>query len=129
MELTSGFRTCILSSFMPTLSRNNSRRQKTVAVKVHLVHVVNRGPVRPIRKIAKAKPDSTASSDFCCPRFVPTTSRLEMTSDMAFECLLLSRDPSVVCTVNKLLENLSISTNIYLTASRVLDQLSEGSPD
>jgi len=52
-----------------------------------------------------------------------------MTSEMAFECLLVSRDPSVVCTVNKQLENLSISTNICLTASKALDQLSEGSAD
>ena len=52
-----------------------------------------------------------------------------MTSEMAFECLLVSRDPSVVCPVNKLLENLSISTDIYLTASKAVDQLSEGSTD
>ena len=52
-----------------------------------------------------------------------------MTSEMAFECLLVSRNPSVVCTVNKLLENLSISTNIYLSASKALDRLSEGSTD
>ena len=52
-----------------------------------------------------------------------------MTSDMAFECLLVSRDPSVVCTMNKVLGNLSISTNICLSASKAVDQLSEGSTD
>jgi len=52
-----------------------------------------------------------------------------MTADMAFECLLVSRDPSVVCTVNKLLDNLSISTNICLSPSKAFDQLSEGITD
>jgi len=52
-----------------------------------------------------------------------------MTSDMAFECLLVSRDPGVVCTMNKLLGSLSISTNICLSVSRAIDQLSEGSAD
>lgn len=52
-----------------------------------------------------------------------------MTSDMAFECLLVSRDPSVVCTVNKQLGNLSISANICLSTSKALDQLSEGGAD
>ena len=49
-----------------------------------------------------------------------------MTSDMAFECLLVSRDPSVVCTMNRLLGNLSISTNICLSSSKAFDQLSDG---
>ena len=52
-----------------------------------------------------------------------------MTSDMEFECLLVSRDPSVVCTLNKQLGDLSINTNICLSTSRALDQLSEGSAD
>jgi hypothetical protein len=52
-----------------------------------------------------------------------------MTSDMAFECLLISRDPSVVCTMNKLLGNLSISTNICWSPSKALDHLAEGSTD
>jgi hypothetical protein len=52
-----------------------------------------------------------------------------MTSDLAFECLLVSRDPSVVCTINRLLGNLSISTNVCLTASKAADHLSEGSTD
>jgi hypothetical protein len=48
---------------------------------------------------------------------------------MAFECLLVSRDPGVVCVMNKLLNNLSISTNICLSSSKAFDQLSEGSTD
>jgi hypothetical protein len=52
-----------------------------------------------------------------------------MTPDMAFECLLVSRDPGVVCIMNKLLGNLSISTNICLTSTRAIDQLSGGSTD
>jgi PilZ domain len=52
-----------------------------------------------------------------------------MTSDMAFECLLVSRDPSVVCTVNKQLGKLSISTNICLSPAKALGQLSEGGAD
>jgi hypothetical protein len=52
-----------------------------------------------------------------------------MTSEMAFECLLITRDPSVVCTMNRLLGNLSITTNLCLHSSRAFDQLSEGSAD
>lgn len=52
-----------------------------------------------------------------------------MTPDMAFECLLVSRDPGVVCVMNRLLSNLSISVNICLSSSKAFDQLSEGSTD
>src|SRR4030088_2853720 len=52
-----------------------------------------------------------------------------MTSDMAFECLLISRDPSVVCPINRLLDNLSIKINLCLSSSKAFDQLSEGSTD
>ncbi len=52
-----------------------------------------------------------------------------MTSDMAFECLLVSRDPGVVCVMNKLLSNLSISVNVCLSSLKAFDQLSEGSTD
>jgi hypothetical protein len=52
-----------------------------------------------------------------------------VTSDMAFECLLVSRDPGVVCVMNKLLDNLSISTNLCLSSSKAFDQLSGGSAD
>ena len=52
-----------------------------------------------------------------------------MTSEMAFECLLISRDPSVVCTMNRVLEKFSISTNVCLSAARASSHLSEGSTD
>ena len=52
-----------------------------------------------------------------------------MTADMAFECLLVSHDAHVVCMVNKLLDNLSISTNICLSSSKALHQLEKGSAD
>ncbi len=52
-----------------------------------------------------------------------------MTADMAFECLLVSRDANVVGMVNKLLDNLSINTNICLSSSKALDQLAKGSAD
>lgn len=52
-----------------------------------------------------------------------------MTAEMYFECLLVSRDPAVVCVLNKLLERFSISTHICLNSSRAMDQLSEGGTD
>jgi len=52
-----------------------------------------------------------------------------MTSDMAFECLLVSRDTSVVCVLSKLLDNLAISTNICLSSAKACDQLLQGSTD
>jgi len=52
-----------------------------------------------------------------------------VTADMAFECLLVSRDANVVCMVNKLLDNLAINTNICLSSSKALDQLAKGSAD
>lgn len=52
-----------------------------------------------------------------------------MTSEMAFECLLVSRDPNVVCIMSRLLENLSISTNICLSSAKAFDQLADSSTD
>jgi PilZ domain len=52
-----------------------------------------------------------------------------VTPDMAFECLLVSRDPGVVCVMNKLLDGLSISTNLCLSSSKAFDQLSGGGTD
>jgi CheY-like chemotaxis protein len=52
-----------------------------------------------------------------------------MTPDMAFECLLVSRDPGVICVMNKLLKNLSISTNVCFSSSKAFDQLSGGGTD
>src|ERR1700752_3929323 len=52
-----------------------------------------------------------------------------MTADMAFECLLVSRDPGVVCVVQKFLESLSISTDVCFPYSKAADKLAEGSTD
>lgn len=52
-----------------------------------------------------------------------------MTPDMAFECLLASRDPSVVGILNHVLQNLSICTRHCLTPSKALNVLKEGSTD
>ena len=52
-----------------------------------------------------------------------------MTPDMAFECVLVSRDTHVVGIVNKLLDHLSISTNICVSSATALDRLAEGSAD
>jgi PilZ domain len=52
-----------------------------------------------------------------------------MTPDMAFECLLVSRNPQIVCTMNRVLDNLSISTKLCLSPSKALDVLREGSTD
>lgn len=48
---------------------------------------------------------------------------------MAFECLLISRDPAVVCVMNKLLDSLSISTKVCLSTSRAFDQLAGRNTD
>jgi hypothetical protein len=52
-----------------------------------------------------------------------------VTPDMAFECLLVSRDPSVVRVMNRLLDDLSITTDICVTQARALDQIADGSAD
>jgi PilZ domain len=52
-----------------------------------------------------------------------------MTPEMSFECLLVSRDPAVFCTMHRILEDFSIATNICLTTSRATELLQEGSPD
>lgn len=52
-----------------------------------------------------------------------------MTPDMTFECLLVSRDAGVVSVMNKLLNKLSISTNICLSSAKAFDQLAGGSTD
>ena len=54
---------------------------------------------------------------------------VDMTSDMAFECLLVSRDPSVICIMNRLLGDLSISINTCWNSAIAFTQLSEGSTD
>lgn len=52
-----------------------------------------------------------------------------MTTDMAFECLLVSRDPGVLSIMNKLLGDLSISTNVCRNPAIALDNISEGNAD
>ena len=48
---------------------------------------------------------------------------------MSFECLLVSRDPGVVCLLNKTLDKLAISTTVCFSASKAADRISEGSTD
>ena len=52
-----------------------------------------------------------------------------MTEDMAFECLLVSQDPSVVSIMDKLLGDLAISTKVLPTPTRAVEYLSEDSTD
>lgn len=52
-----------------------------------------------------------------------------MTSDMAFECLFISRDAGLFRTLNRILRDLSISTNICLSSSKAFDLLDRGSTD
>ncbi len=52
-----------------------------------------------------------------------------MTPEMAFECLLVSHDPAVFCTMDRILQDFSISTNICTTSSKAADLLEEGSTD
>jgi hypothetical protein len=52
-----------------------------------------------------------------------------MTPDMAFECLLISRDPKVLGTLNRVLDDLWIHTRHCVTASKALSVLREGSTD
>jgi hypothetical protein len=52
-----------------------------------------------------------------------------MTADMAFECLFVSRDPGVFGTINRILEQLSICTNLCLSPSRAFEILKRGSTD
>jgi CheY-like chemotaxis protein len=52
-----------------------------------------------------------------------------VTADMAFECVLVSRDPGVVCVMNKILDKLSIYTKVCFTSSKAAERLAEGSTD
>jgi len=52
-----------------------------------------------------------------------------MTPEMAFECLLVSRDPAVFCTMDQILRDFSISTNVCVSPLRAADMLAEGSTD
>lgn len=52
-----------------------------------------------------------------------------MTPEMSFECLLISHDPAIFCTMHRILEDFSIATNICLSTSRATELLQEGSTD
>jgi hypothetical protein len=52
-----------------------------------------------------------------------------MTADLAFECLLVCRNPVVFTTVNRILRNLSISTSICLSSGKAFEQLAGSGTD
>ena len=52
-----------------------------------------------------------------------------MTPEMVFECLLVSNDPTVFCTMHRILKDFSITTKICLSASNAADLLEQGSTD
>jgi PilZ domain len=52
-----------------------------------------------------------------------------MTPEMAFECLLVSHDPAVFGTMDRILQDFSIHTNVCSSPSRAANLLAEGSTD
>ena len=52
-----------------------------------------------------------------------------MTPEMAFECLLISHDPAVYCTINKVLRNFSITVDHSLSASKACDVIGKRTHD
>jgi len=52
-----------------------------------------------------------------------------MTPEMAFECLLVSHDPAVFCTVGRILQDFSIHTNVCATPSKAANLLADGNTD
>src|SRR5271165_2021037 len=52
-----------------------------------------------------------------------------MTSEMAFECLLVSSDPDLFRIVARVLRELSVSIDICLRSSKAVDALRQGSTD
>jgi hypothetical protein len=52
-----------------------------------------------------------------------------MTSDMAFECLLVTHDPGVFGIVSRILLDLSICTEVCLSSSKALSRLAKGGTD
>jgi hypothetical protein len=52
-----------------------------------------------------------------------------MTPEMAFECLLVSHDPTVFCTMRQILRDFSIYTNVCSNPSQVANLLVGGSVD
>lgn len=52
-----------------------------------------------------------------------------MTPEMAFECLLVSHDPAVFGTMDRILQDFSIRTNVCSNSSSAANLLAEGSTD
>jgi hypothetical protein len=52
-----------------------------------------------------------------------------VTPDLAFECLLVSKDPQVVYTLNHVLDNFSICTKVCLSPAKAVHELRSGSTD
>ena len=52
-----------------------------------------------------------------------------MTPDMAFECVLVTRDPGVFSVVSRILRDLSVCTDVCLTSSKALTRLATGGTD
>ena len=52
-----------------------------------------------------------------------------MTPEMEFECLLVSRDPALYCTINKVLRNFSITVEHCLSSSKASDVVTKGTHD
>lgn len=52
-----------------------------------------------------------------------------MTPEMAFQCFLVSRDPAVICTLDPILRNLSVCTDVCSDASKLVDVLGQVSTD
>lgn len=52
-----------------------------------------------------------------------------MTPEMAFECVLVSDDAAVLDTINPILQNFSISTNVCPNPAKIGNWLGEGSAD
>jgi hypothetical protein len=52
-----------------------------------------------------------------------------VTPEISFECLLISHDPAVFCTMHQILQDFSISTNICLSTSNAADLLEERNTD
>jgi hypothetical protein len=52
-----------------------------------------------------------------------------MTPEMTFECLLVSHDPAVFATMDRILQDFSIHTNVCSNPSRAANLFAEGSTD
>jgi hypothetical protein len=54
---------------------------------------------------------------------------MNMTPGMAFECLLVSHDPALFCTINRALRNFSVSVDHCLSSSKACDAVTRGCHD